>query len=285
MSKMMQQLNELKIHRWLQDAFTGEAAMSDETIKGVVGDISTALSKQFQESRTGEKFRWRMSNVGRPYCQLWYQKNKPEAAEGANSVFLLNMIVGDIVEAVFKGVMKEAGVDYQDSKQVTGKFGDAEINGTNDLTLDNAVWDVKTASAWSFNNKFESAQKLAASDTFGYVAQLCGYAHADDVEPGGWIVLNKNTMEFKFVPYDIPNKDEVVQEITDKVVELEKNKFRRCYEPVEEFYRRKPTGNKKLSTTCGFCPFRYDCWEGRIKEEPSRCSTAQEKPMVAYIDD
>ena len=54
MSKMMQQLNELKIHRWLQNAFTGEAAMSDETIKGVVGDISTALSKQFQESRTGE---------------------------------------------------------------------------------------------------------------------------------------------------------------------------------------------------------------------------------------
>ena len=135
----MQQLNELKIHRWLQNAFTGEAAMSDETIKGVVGDISTALSKQFQESRTGEKFRWRMSNVGRPYCQLWYQKNKPEAAESVNTSSL-NMIVGDIVEAVFKGVMTEAGVDYQDSKQVKGKFGEAEISGTNDLTLDNAVW-------------------------------------------------------------------------------------------------------------------------------------------------
>ena len=106
---------------------------------------------------------------------------------------------------------------------------------------------MKTASAWSFNNKFESAQKLAASDTFGYVAQLCGTpmrTMSSRVD-----VLNKNTMEFKFVLYDIPNKDEVVQEITDKVVELEGNEFRRCYEPVEEFYRRKPTGNKKLSTT------------------------------------
>lgn len=283
MSKMTQ-LNELKIHQWLQDALTGSAAMSDETIESVVGEISTALSKQFQETRD-EKFRWRMSNVGRPYCQLWYQKNKPELAENRNTVFLLNMIVGDIVEAVFKGVMKEAGVAFEDSKAVQGKFGEANIKGTNDLTLDDAVWDVKTASNWSYNHKFESAEKLAADDTFGYVAQLCGYAHADGVEPGGWIVLNKNTMEFKFVPYDIPNKNEVVQAIADKVVELGDNKFRRCYEPVEEFYRRKPTGNKKLSIACGFCSFRYDCWQGRIKEEPSRCSTAQEKPMVAYIDD
>ena len=282
---MMTQLNELKIHQWLQDALTGKAAMSDETIESVVGEISTALSKQFQESRSDEPFRWRMSNVGRPYCQLWYQKNKPEVAENRNTVFLLNMIVGDIVEAVFKGVMKEAGVAFEDSKAVEGKFGEANIKGTNDLTLDDAVWDVKTASNWSYTHKFESAEKLAEADTFGYVAQLCGYAHADGVEPGGWIVLNKNTMEFKFVPYDIPNKNEVVQEIAEKVVELDANKFRRCYEPVEEFYRRKPTGNKKLSITCGFCSFRYDCWQGRIKEEPSRCSTAQEKPMVAYIDD
>ena len=282
---MMTQLNELKIHQWLQDAFTGDAAMSDETIEGVVGDISAALSKQFKESRTGEDFRWRMSNVGRPYCQLWYQKNKPELAENVNTVFLLNMIVGDIVEAVFKGVMKEAGVAYEDSKSVEGEFGKATIKGTNDLTMDNAVWDIKTASNWSYTHKFESAEKLASSDTFGYVAQLCGYAHADNVDPGGWIVLNKNSMEFKFVPYDIDNKDEVVKEITDKVVELERNEFRRCFEPQDEFYRRKPTGNKKLSTTCGFCAFRYDCWQGRIKEEPSRCSTAQEKPMVAYIDD
>lgn len=280
----MTQLNELKIHQWLQNALTGNAAMSDDTIKSVVGDISTALSKQFQETREAD-FRWRMSNVGRPYCQLWYQKNKPELAENRNTIFLLNMIVGDIVEAVFKGVMKEAGVAFEDSKTVEGQFGEATIKGTNDLTLDDAVWDVKTASNWSYNNKFESAEKLAADDTFGYVAQLLGYAHADNVKPGGWIVLNKNSMEFKFVPYDIPNQNEVVQEIADKVVELKANKFRRCYEPVEEFYRRKPTGNKKLSVACGFCAFRYDCWNGRIKEEPSRCSTAQQKPMIAYIDD
>lgn len=280
----MTQLNELKIHKWLQDAFLGDVSMSGETVESVVGDISTALSKQFQESRTGEPFYWRMSNVGKPYCQLWYAKNHPEKAGSMNTVFLLNMIVGDIVEAVFKGVMREAGVDFEDAKQVEGKFGKAKIKGTNDLTLDGKVWDVKTASNWSFNNKFESAEKLAADDPFGYIAQICGYAHADGVEPGGWIVLNKNTMEFKFVPYDLDNKDEVVRDVADKVEELERNEFRRCFEPVDEFFRRNPTGNKKLPITCSFCSFRYDCWEGRISEEPSRCSKAVEKPMVAYVD-
>ena len=49
----MTQLNELKIHKWLQDAFLGDVSMSWETVESVVGDISTALSKQIQESRTG----------------------------------------------------------------------------------------------------------------------------------------------------------------------------------------------------------------------------------------
>ena len=282
MTKM--QLNELKIHSWLQNVTRGEATMSDQTISEVVADIATALKKQFTESRKGDKFRWRMSNVGKPYCQLWYAKNKPEAASSFNTVFLLNMIVGDIVEAVFKGVMKESGIAFEDAKTVKSTFADNEISGTNDLTIDGAVWDVKTASNYSFQNKFESAEKLAASDPFGYVAQLCGYAKADDVDPGGWIVINKNSMEFKFVPYDIDDRDEVIKSIDDKVVELEKNEFRRCFEPVDEFYRRKPTGNKKLPFECGFCQYRLDCWDGKISEEPSRCSTAVEKPMVAYFN-
>ena len=136
----MTQLNELKIHQWLQDVLLGSAAMSDETIERVVDDIATALSKQFKESRKGQAFRWRMSNVGRPYCQMWYDKNKPDTSKPFNTTFLLNMIVGDIVEAVFKGVMTEAGIEYEDSKKVSGKFGDTQIDGTNDLTIDNKVW-------------------------------------------------------------------------------------------------------------------------------------------------
>ena len=84
-----------------------------------MGDISAALSKQFKESRKGQPFRWRMSNVGRPYCQMWYDKNKPEKALPYPTTFIMNMMIGDIVEAVFKGLMTEAGIQYEDSKEVS----------------------------------------------------------------------------------------------------------------------------------------------------------------------
>ena len=98
-----------------------------------------------------------MSNVGRPTCQLWFEKNKPEAAQPKSSNFVMNMMLGDIVEAVFKGILKEAGVKYGDSDSVTLTLSDGtEINGTYDLVIDGAVDDVKSASDWSYRNKFDS---------------------------------------------------------------------------------------------------------------------------------
>ena len=38
----------------------------------------------------------------------------------------------------------------------------ASINGTYDIVIDGAVDDVKSASNWSYNNKFESYDTLAA---------------------------------------------------------------------------------------------------------------------------
>ena len=39
-------------------------------------------------------------------------KNKPEKAVPFGTNFLLRMLIGDITEAVFKGVLNEAGVKY-----------------------------------------------------------------------------------------------------------------------------------------------------------------------------
>ena len=61
----------------------------------------------------------RMSNVGRPTCQLWFEKNEPEKALPLPTTFVMNMMLGDIVEAVFKGLLKEAGVQYEDDAKVT----------------------------------------------------------------------------------------------------------------------------------------------------------------------
>ena len=69
---------EIKVHKYLSDVSKGTASMSDETIEMVTSHIREALKKQFAKKEETEPFRLRMSNIGRPYCQLWFQKNKPE---------------------------------------------------------------------------------------------------------------------------------------------------------------------------------------------------------------
>ena len=71
---------ELALHQYMENAVKGETEMSEETIEQVSSDIAEALHKQFGSGKKRGDFKLRMSNVGRPTCQLWYEKNKPEVA-------------------------------------------------------------------------------------------------------------------------------------------------------------------------------------------------------------
>jgi len=274
---------EIKIHRYLEDVRKAKRGMSSATIARIVRDVQEAVEKQFNQSE--RKFTLRMSNIGRPYCQLWFDKNKPEEGIDMPANFLMNMMIGDIVEAVFKGVLTEAGVDFSDGFKSTLTAGKHKIDGTHDLIMDKRVDDIKSASPWSYNNKFKDYATLKAHDSFGYIGQLAGYSKALGVEPGGWWVLNKGTGEFKYVSaWDMAvDRQDILDEVEDKANKLVQNKFERCFEPVEETFRKKPTGNKVLSEECGWCKYRFKCWPS-LQELPSLASQAKEPPMVAYIE-
>ena len=140
----------MMIHQYLQNATSGDSVMSQETIEQVATDIKDALNRQFNTKRD-DKFRFRMSNIGRPSCQLWFEKNKPETALPKPSTFMMNMMLGDIVEAIFKGILKEAKVKYEDSDTVALELDeDTKISGTYDLVVNGAVDDIKSASDWSY---------------------------------------------------------------------------------------------------------------------------------------
>mgnify|MGYP003647507064 FL=1 len=68
--------------------------MSDEIIEQVATDVVAALQKQFNGGPRDE-FRLRMSNIGRPRCQLWFAKNDPETDVNKPTSFMLNMLMGD----------------------------------------------------------------------------------------------------------------------------------------------------------------------------------------------
>ena len=276
---------ELKLHQFMSDAVKGKTTFSEETAKKIGAEVADAVIRQFGSGKSRDEFRLRMSNIGRPTCQLWFEKNKPETALPKPTTFVMNMMLGDIVEAVFKGLLTESGVDFDDTDKVTLKVGDSNdtrVSGSYDLIMGGAVDDIKSASDWSYRNKFESYDTLKKSDPFGYVGQLAGYAQASDKRAGGWWVVNKANGDFKYVPAAIDMRKELTK-LKETVEKVNENKFERCFEAVPETYRGKPSGNMVLNDNCRFCDYRFECWPN-MQELPSKVSQAREPKIVAYVE-
>ena len=136
---------ELLVHNYFTQVLTGSASMSKDTKNKVIKHVEQALDKQFDD-KSNRKFRLRASNIGRATCQLWFMKNKPEKAIPFGTNFLLRMLIGDITEAVFKGVLTEAGVNYGEPEKVQVEIAGETISGEYDLIVDGKVDDIKSAS-------------------------------------------------------------------------------------------------------------------------------------------
>jgi hypothetical protein len=261
----------------------GEATMTEEVTDLVASDVKAAMNKQFN-SPPRDAFRLRMSNIGRPKCQLWFEKNDPEDKLPLPPHFLMNMILGDLVEAVFKGLLRAAGAEFKDNDTVTLKLPDGqEIKGEYDMEMDGKIDDVKSASPWSYTNKFDSFEALQKGDGFGYIPQLVGYSKAAGKEVGGWWVVNKGNGEFKYVSASEVDSDKVIEDIQETVNYIEKDEpFERCFKPVPETFYKKQTGNMVLNSSCRFCSFKHKCWD-TLKTIPSRVSKAKNPPQIDYV--
>ena len=135
---------ELAINKYLEDATSGKSRMSEETIQQIGKDVMDSVRRQLGGGNKRDEFRLRMSNIGKPTCQLWFAKNKPEKALPKPTTFVMNMLLGDIVEAAFKGIITEAGVAYEDEDNfVQLELNEDTIHGSYDLIMDGALDDVK----------------------------------------------------------------------------------------------------------------------------------------------
>jgi len=276
---------ELSVYTYLQKAMAGEVAMAEEGIDKVASDVKAAMLKQFS-SGPRDEFRLRMSNIGKPKCQLWFEKNDPEGKEPFPPHFLMNMILGDIVEAVFKGLLTAADVSFKDNDKVVLKLPNGqEIKGEYDMEMDGRIDDVKSASWYSYNNKFDSIEEMQKSDGFGYVSQLVGYSEGAGKDVGGWWVINKNSGEFKYVDASGVDKEKVLKDIQDTVDYIDNDEpFERCFQPVPETYRKVPSGNIVLNDGCNFCQFKHKCFPN-LKVLPSKVYKGKlTPPLVNYVE-
>tara|TARA_Y100000004_G_scaffold156072_1_gene180961 strand:- start:133 stop:1026 length:894 start_codon:yes stop_codon:yes gene_type:complete len=278
-----------RVQMFLAEANKASVKVSDELIEEFANACKDAFKKQFTDERQTD-FKYRMSNIGRPLCQLQMEKSGAEAEPMPYNAKMRNLF-GDLIEAAAVTIMKASGVEVEGiQKKVSYKFDDNEIHGTMDVKIGGKVWDIKSASPYSFDNKFGENggfDALKQDDAFGYVAQGYMYGEADNSDFGGWIAINKSTGEWcsTEVPPEDSSKEETINAVKTSIKKLESNEpFKRCFSDIEEVFYKKPTGNRVLSKECSFCPYKRPCWGNKIQYLPQQQSKGKNPKWVWYTE-
>ena len=264
----------------------------DEIQKEFAKDCLSAVQKQFTDKRESE-FRIRMSNIGRPLCQL--QMEKKYATDSTvgyadNYNTKLRNLYGDIIEAVVVMLLRVVKVNIQGVQgKVKLKTKYFDIKGTYDIIIDDKVYDIKSASSFSFRNKFgQGFQSIANDDVFGYLPQ--GYLYAQSLKKnfGGWIVVNKETGEMLITEppqEDYKFKREALKRANTNIKALMKDEpFERQFELKNEKFGRNETGNKVLGTVCSYCQYKHKCWGDDIQYLPQQQSKSANPTYYWYVE-
>ena len=279
-----------KVQLYLSKATREPVDISDKLVEEFGEACKSALRKQFTEERRSG-FKPRMSNVGRPLCQLQMEAQNIKGEGQPYNVKMRNTF-GDLIEALSIFVLKSAGVKIEDEqKSVKYKFNGSSIEGRYDVKINKKIWDIKSASPYSFKNKFGEAggfETVVKDDAFGYVSQGYLYSESEKLPFGGWIVINKSTGEW--VVCETPLIDEeykvnAIQTAKNNIHSLEKKKpFKKCYSEIEETFRTKKTGNKVLGMTCSFCSYKLPCWGSKLQLLPQQQSQGKNPKWVWYTE-
>ena len=281
----------LKVQQYLDSVSKSPVKLDKQLVQEFGEACKNALLKQFEEERRN-KFELRMSNVGRPLCQLQMEA-KGIKGEGQPYNVKMRNTFGDLIEALALFVMKSAGVDVKnEQKKVEYKFGKYKIEGRQDVEIDEKVWDIKSASPYSFEKKFGEAggfSEVVRDDSFGYASQGFLYGESQNKKFGGWIVINKSTGEWTVceTPAFIDEHKVNALKTAEKNVKAidKKVEFKRCYTDIAETFRTKPTGNKVLGFVCSYSPYKLPCW-GRDKLQllPQQQSKGKNPKWVWYTE-
>ena len=280
----------LKVQQYLDSVSKGPVKLDKQLVQEFGEACKNALLKQFEEERN-TKFELRMSNVGRPLCQL-QMESKGIKGEGQPYNIRMRNTFGDLVEALALFIMKSAGVDIKnEQKKVTYKFDDNTIEGRQDVEIDNKVWDIKSASPYSFDKKFGEAggfNEVVKDDSFGYASQGFLYGESQNKKFGGWIVINKSTGEWTVceTPASVEeHKSKAIKTAEENIKALKSSKpFKRCYSDIPETFRSKPTGNRVLGFVCSYCPYKLPCWGSGLKLLPQQQSKGKNPKWVWYTE-
>ena len=225
-------------------------SLSEDEIERTGENIKEALRQWSNPSDRNAQFNIRMSNIGRPSRQLWFENRYPNESNLIPSNHI-RFLYGHLLEEIVLMFARMSGHKVTDEqKEVVVD----DIKGHIDCKIDGEVVDIKTASRMSFN-KFKDGT-VSEDDPFGYLAQLSSYEEAEGTENGGFLVIAKDTGELCFYQPDGMDKPNIKERIKNLKLELSLDTPPdMCYAPVPEGRK----GNMKLPRQCNYCNYKFEC--------------------------
>ena len=207
--------------------------------------------KDFLKQMPQDKPRLRLSTIGRPDRQLWYDFKKPHNEPLAPST-RIKFLYGYILEELLIMLASISGHKVtQQQKQVEVEG----VKGHQDCFIDGVLVDCKSASGIGYS-KFKY-NNLSNNDPFGYLPQISAYAEGNGVDEAGFLVINKSTGEICYTKVHslemINAKDRVkkIKEVVNSDTPPDK-----CYSAIPDG----KSGNYRLDTACMYCNYKFDCW-------------------------
>ena len=230
--------------------------------KGKSLNLSEETIDQFGESMKEVLRHWstphpratetlRMSNIGRPNRQLWFDMKTEQQAQEIPPATFIKFLYGHMLEEVVLLLVKLAGHTVSDEQKNVKIKG---IEGHMDCVIDGEVIDVKTASGYAFK-KFKDGT-LAEDDTFGYMSQLAGYEAGHGTSNGGFLAMNKENGELAlYIPEELdkPNIETKIDTVKKSLKKQTPPEL--CYLPIPDG----TSGNMKLPRGCFFCRHKVEC--------------------------
>jgi len=240
------------IYGLLENLSNGEPLpITEEALDATMASMKEAILHWATPRPRDTDFTVRMSNVGKPSRQMWFEKHDPNGRGSVDGATQIKFLYGHVLEEIVLMLVRMAGhrvTDEQKEVTVNGIVGhmDCKINGQ--------VVDVKSASKFAFNKFMKGT--LADDDPFGYLGQLAGYEKAEGTDEGGFLVINKESGELcMYVPDDLdkPNIDTKINTLLDELKLDTPPEL--CYTPTPDGKK----GNMQLPKGCTWCKYKHQC--------------------------
>lgn len=240
----------------IEKLFEGGHDCNEQNVEALGHAIAKTVAARLKEAGEERKFTLRLSQLGRPDRQLWYDAHHKGEPEPLPPNAKMKFLFGDILEDLLLFLAVEAGHDVQNQQKELVVDG---VKGHMDATIDGVPVDTKSASSYSFK-KFKEGT-LRHQDDFGYMWQIAGYCHAEKADEGAFFAIDKQLGHICLLR--IPKNELALYNVPERVAE--QKAIIALPEPPEHCYEAEPdgkSGNMKLGTSCSYCKHKWYCWGG-----------------------